>query len=116
MSISPWRVNLQPASYNGAEFKVDVDAKASGRRDVTHEFPKKDTPYTEDMGRRAKRFTITAYVIGPNYTFLRDALEAELESEGPGLLVHPTRGEEIVNPGPYSVRESREKGGFAEFE
>ena len=32
------------------------------------QFPKGDTPYAEDMGRAAKRWQITGYVIGDDYT------------------------------------------------
>ena len=34
-----------------------------GRRIVMHEFPKKDIGYPEDMGRRARRFSVRGYII-----------------------------------------------------
>lgn len=111
-----WKARLVPASFGGVEFKVDVSARAGGRRTVLHEFPKRDTPYAEDMGRAAKRFTIAGYVIGGDYFDQRDALIDALESEGASTLVHPTMGEFQVNPGPYSVTEHRERGRIAEFE
>ena len=121
MAIAPWRAALLPASFNGVQFHVDVDSKASGRRLVVHEFPKSDTPYTEDMGRRARHFTVNAYVIqcatdGFDYKPNRDALVAQLEQEGPGILVHPTMGMDTVEVDQYSVTERREQGGMAEFE
>jgi prophage DNA circulation protein len=118
----PWRETLQPASFNGAGFFVAIDAKGGGRRNVVHEFPKLDTPYAEDMGRRARKFTISGYVIqnssnGYNYQPGRDALIAALETEGPGVLVHPTLGTDAVQPDVYSVTERLEdRGGMAEFE
>lgn len=116
MTVSPWRLRLRLASFNGVEFHVDVDAKSGGRRNALHEFPKRDIPYAEDMGRRARRFSIAAYVIGPDYVFEADDLVAELEREGPGLLIHPTMGEDLVNVDTYSRTERRERGGIAEFE
>ncbi len=120
MPIPLWRQNLQPASFNGVGFKVDVDAKASGRRIGPHEFPKQDTPYAEDMGRRIRRVTVTAYIVSgpdqPDYQSARDALVAVLEAEGAGLLIHPTLGTDTVVVDTYSVTESRERGGIAEFE
>lgn len=121
MPIAPWRLALQPASYNGVGFQVDTDEKSSGRRLVPHEFPKRDTPYTEDMGRRARRYTVMAYIIqgpdnGYDYRPNRDALIAQLESEGPGTLVHPTMGIDTVEVDTYRVTERRELGGMAEFE
>lgn len=55
---------LQPASYKGVPFYVETGGRSSGRRIVPHEFPKKDNyPYSEDMGRRIRRFAVTAYII-----------------------------------------------------
>jgi prophage DNA circulation protein len=72
------------------------------------------------MGRRARRFTVTGYLIsGPNtvdYRADRDALVAALEAEGPGLLRHPTMGTDLVQPGPYTATERRERGGYVEME
>ena len=107
---------MLPASYGGAEFKVEVDTQGGGRRNVTHEFPKYDTPWTEDMGRKARSWRITGYCIGPFYLDDRDALIAVLDAEGPFTLVHPTLGEVQANAGEYFVTEVREKGGFAAFE
>jgi prophage DNA circulation protein len=116
MAISPWRMRLQPASYNGVQFHVDVGARASGRRIALHEFPKKDKPYSEDMGRKARRFTIAAYVIGPDFEDQRDALIEQFEAEGNGRLVLPTSTDEkLVVVDGYSVTERRERGGYAEF-
>lgn len=119
--VAPWRARLAPASFNGAPFKVAVDSRAGGRRLVLHEFPKRDTPYTEDMGRRARHVTVHAYVIqsahnGFDYEPERDALIAALEVEGPGILIHPTLGIDTVEVDTYSVSESQERGGIAEFE
>lgn len=114
--MSLWRDRLRPASFRGVGFHVEIGARSGGRRPVLHEFPKRDTPYAEDMGRKGGGFTITAYVIGSAYTLDRDDLIEALETEGPGLLVHPTMGEFDAQPGPFSVVERRERGGFAEFE
>jgi prophage DNA circulation protein len=132
---TPWRDNLRQASFRGVPFHVEVGAKSSGRRIVVHEYPKRDLPYAEDMGRRAKRFTITGYFIQyPNdqaalddssaaslllrrdYRLARDELIRALETEGPGALVHPTLqeayGDLMVVAEGYAASESRERGGF----
>jgi prophage DNA circulation protein len=125
MAIAPWRLRLQPATFNGVLFYVDVNAKASGRRVAMHEFAKKDIPYAEDMGRKARKFTITGYAIqgpdnGYDYTIMRNALIAVLELEGPGTLVLPT-GLVLPTDGQvqvesYVVTERRELGGYAEID
>jgi prophage DNA circulation protein len=111
-----WQDYLIPASYNGAEFHIESGAKAGGRRNVDHEYPKRDIPYAEDMGRRGYKFTIQCYVLGPNYTDDRDALIAAMEAPGPGLLIHPTLGEFLVNPDSYTSQESRLRGNMAELD
>lgn len=113
---TPWRDALLPASYAGAGFHVEGGGKSGGRRLSVHEYPKADTPNTEDMGRKARRWSITGYVIGPFYIDDRDALIAVCEAEGPATLVHPTMGEEQVRCESFSVTESREQGGIARFE
>lgn len=121
MATAPWRLNLQPASYNGVPFHVDIDTKSGGRRLVPHEFPKRDTPWTEDMGRRVRRFSVVAYIIqsfdnGFDYRPNRDDLIAQLEALGPGTLIHPTLGQDVVEVDEYKITERRELGGYAEFE
>lgn len=107
---------IRPASFRGVAFHVEVGGKTGGRRLAPHEFPKRDEPYTEDMGRKGKSFPITAYLIGEDWREQRDALTDALDAEGPGLLVHPTLGEFDVCCGPYTAIERREKGGFCEVE
>ena len=112
----PWRAALQPASYGGAAFKVEVDSQAGGRRNADHQFPHRDEPWTEDMGRKGRRWPMVAYVIGPDYTSARDALIAACEREGPQTLVHPSLGEVQANCDDYVATERRELGGYCVFE
>ncbi len=116
LPFQPWRAALQPASYGGASFHVEVGSQAGGRRGPTHEFAKEDIPFTEDMGRRARRWPTTAYNIGPDYLDYRDALLAALEAGGSQLLVHPTLGEIMANVDTYTMTETRERGGWCTFE
>lgn len=116
MPSQPWRDALQPASFRGAGFYVEVSRPPLGRRNVVHEFPKQDTPFAEDMGRRARRYAITAHVIGPNYLDDRDALIDACEAGGPGLLTHPTLGDVLVNCDVCVPTETAERGGICTFE
>lgn len=58
-----WRARLRVAKFKGAPFYVDQQGRSSGRRTVVHEYPKRDIPYAEDMGRHALRYQITGYLI-----------------------------------------------------
>jgi len=108
-----WRRRLQRASFKGFPFYVEQQGRSSGRRTVVFEYPKRDIPYAEDMGRHAIRYQMTGYLIqaprNPNsvrfediyyggsrdslmprdYDLARDNLEAALMSPGPGVLVDP---------------------------
>ncbi|MGY3278121.1 DNA circularization N-terminal domain-containing protein [Bradyrhizobium sp. S3.7.6] len=117
MALPPWKLNLRPASFKGVGFHVEADTRSGGRRIVPHEFPKRDIPYAEDMGRRARRFHITGYLIGPNYQTQRDALVQAFETEGGADLVHPTyQVPGAVVADTYNMTERRERGGWVEFE
>ena len=115
-----WRDNLVPASFRGAEFHVELGGFSSGRRVARHEFPKRNLPYSEYMGRKIRICQIKGYLIvsptQPDYTPARDLLVQALEADGPGQLVHPTLGTQLVMAEPYTVTESREKGGYCEFD
>jgi prophage DNA circulation protein len=110
-----WRRKLGPASFRGVSFHVETVELAGGRRGVKHEYPGKETAYTEDMGRKARSFPVEGYVIGDNYFTLRDALLKALEQPGSGELVHPYYGTRRVFVSEYRVRESTREGGLASF-
>lgn len=117
ISPAPWRMRLQPASYAGIVFHVEQQGRSSGRRVVLHEYPKRDNPYAEDMGRSAIRYHMTGYLIGPDYHVRKKALINELENSAGADLVDPYLAEPkkcICER--YSVTESRERGGYCAFE
>lgn len=111
-----WRDNLRPASFRGIPFEVTGADQSGGRRSVTHEYPQKDKPFSEDMGRKAREFSITAFVIGDDYMVKRDALFQALEAEGPGELVHPYRGTMQVVVPSFRMSERFEEGRMASFD
>jgi prophage DNA circulation protein len=120
---SGWRSSLMPASFNGARFHCESNARESGRRIVEHQFPKKELPYAEDMGRHAREFSIRGYCIefpyDSEYTLYqtdyrkpRDALIAQLETEGPGVLQLPTQPSQMVVCPRYRLSEEERFGGY----
>lgn len=129
---NPWRDVLlrEQASWRGVNFHVENGGRSSGRRGVVHEYPKRNTPYAEDMGRHVRRFQISGYLIyrprkidetNPmlyDYVSQRKKLYDALEADDIGKLVHP-----VFVPGGmdalcerYSMTESRERGGFTQFD
>jgi hypothetical protein len=114
---NPWRDKLagRTAMFRDAMFLVDVDARTGGRRVALHEYPKRNTPYAEDMGRATNKFVVQGYLIGPAYLDLKDNLVLALEKDGPGWLRLPLpfqMSDQQVMVMSYTVTEARERGGF----
>lgn len=84
---------LQPASFRGVPFEVEASGITVGRRTVVHEYPQRDRPYVEDLGRATRNITLQCFVVGSDYLEQAQALMHELEEPGPGTLIHPWLGE-----------------------
>lgn len=111
-----WRDTMGPASFRGVKFFVDTSERTGGRRNVLHEYPFRDEPFSEDMGRGARGFQVEGYLFGDDYFTTRDALITALEKAGPGELVHPYYGRRQVSlAGPWRARESAREGGIVQF-
>lgn len=109
-----WRDDYRPGSFRGVRFYLRTSTSTGGRRVVLNEYPLRDEPDTEDLGRKARQFRLVMTVQGPDYMAQRDRLIAALETAGPGTLVHPFRGEmQVVPLDEYSCEESTQEGGLA---
>ena len=84
-----WMQTLRTASYRGAHFWVERDQVETGRRLVVHEFPLRDAPYVEDMGRSANKVQVTAYVVGDGAGGEASTLRRACEAGGAASLVLP---------------------------
>jgi prophage DNA circulation protein len=106
------------ASFRGVPFFVDEAQRSGGRRTVVHEFPLRDDPFVEDLGRRARKFPVTGYVIGDDYLAQKNELIDALEStSGPGELILPYWGGRAIRAicDTVTVSEKRAEGGMATF-
>jgi prophage DNA circulation protein len=123
---NPWRNILlgEQASFRRIMFHVDQGSRSSGRRSVVHEYPKRNKPYAEDMGRHARRFQFSGYLIyrpsnpAYEYTSQRQLLYQALEDDDAGMLVHPVfaPGGMLAMCERFTMIESRERGGYTQFE
>jgi prophage DNA circulation protein len=125
-----WRRSYRRASFRDAQFYVDTAVRESARRVVLHEFPKRDVPYAEDMGRKARGFVVRGYCIAyvndtqfpndplkrKNYIPARDALIVALETDGPAILQLPLLGALNVACASYRVTEEDKFGGYCVFD
>jgi len=123
-----WRNEMLPASFRGRYFHCASNATQGGQRVITHEFPKKDYPYTEKMGRHAMQFSIRGYIIAyphntvgdplkqRDYRIARDALKQVLDEGNEGVLQLPTQQPMVVVCSRYSLTEDDKYGGYCTFD
>lgn len=88
----PLALRLQPASFRGVPFQVEGSSFEAGRRVQVHEYPQRDKPWAEDLGRATRSIALRAFLIGADYVEQANALLAAAEEAGPGTLVHPWFG------------------------
>ena len=109
--------NLRPASFRGVAFEVESHSESGGRRVELHEYPLRDTPYAEDLGKKAGKWQIAAFLVNgkSGYAERRDKLREALNASGPGTLIHPYLGELSVSVDGYSLKETTREGGYCTF-
>jgi len=116
---TPFQATLLPASFRGVPFIVEENEDEFGQRGHLHQYPLRDTPWAEPLGRRARKWQFRAHVLGDDCAAQAAALRAAVEQKGPGLLVHPSLGMVMAQPDPERpcrARESFDKGRKTEFE
>ncbi len=118
-----WVDSLQQASFRGVPFAVLNGDSHFGRRIALHEYPYRDTPWVEDLGRGTRRISLTGFLVedsliygGGSVLAQRDALVAAAETAGPGRLSHPTLGDLTVSlaQGGLAVTERSDHGRYFE--
>ncbi|WP_168793603.1 DNA circularization protein [Paraburkholderia aromaticivorans] len=94
-----WWGSLRQASFGGVPFAVLDNRTKFGGRNVVHRYPYRDDVWVEPMGKLARSFDITGFLIenslvygGGSVIGQRDRLIAACETAGPQTLVHPTFG------------------------
>lgn len=112
-----WRENLLPGALDGVQFLFSEVGTEGGRRGEVHEFPGRDIPFSEDLGRAARRYHLRAFLIGDDYQDTRDALQDLLESGRDLLLTHPYKGDFTVKHiGIARTVERDTEGGYCEID
>lgn len=106
---------LRQATFRSFEFFVESSQVAGGRRAVQHQYPNRETPYTEDMGRQARSYQIEGHIIGDDYLDAKNRLFEVFEKKGPGELIHPFYGSLMVQVSSLNVSESIKQGAIATF-
>lgn len=111
------RIDSELTGYYGrAKFHVEQSDTTGGRRWLIHEYPRRNLPYSEDMGLKAGEWRLQFFVAGDDYDIERDALRAELDSPGAKTLVHPYLGTFMAVASDVRFRESTRDGGVCTFQ
>lgn len=110
--MSTWRDSLLPASFRGVGFFISSTVVPIGRKGQLHEFPQRDEPYFESLGKQSQVHTVTAFIVGPDCFEQRDKLLQALEAPGAGELVHPWLGRMQVQVGDCDMTHSLAEGGI----
>jgi len=108
-----WKDNLRPCSLGGVRCHVEDRQHQGGKRLVVHEYPKRDKPYIEEMGRATRRWAPNLYVIGDDYMAARDALLRVCERGGVTTYVDFWKGSRRVQVEHFELRESNHQGRYA---
>jgi prophage DNA circulation protein len=108
-------MEMSTATFNGVPFIVATAELSGGRRGVTHEYPGRDLPFREDLGRAAREFPVDGYLVGEDVQAQRERLQAAFETEGPGELAHPYYGDRRVAVTSFRFRTSSTEGRFVSF-
>lgn len=87
-----WKDQLRDASFKGVPIKWISLEGENGRRVAGHEFPQRDKPWVEDMGRATRPYHFMAVCCGDDWLQQLNTLLTVLEEPGAGELVHPLFG------------------------
>lgn len=111
----PWIQRFLTGSFRGAPFFILSHEATGGRRHQVHEYPGRNVPYVEDLGKATGRYDLEVYVLGEFYQIARERLADACDAEGPATLVHPYLGTRFVECASYAITESSREGGMARF-
>lgn len=111
-----WRDELLPASFRGISFLIDQAAVPMGLKGQLHEFPQRDDPFFEQLGKQSQVHALTVWIIGDDCFERRDKFLEAIQTPGPGELVHPWLGRMQVKAGACEMNHSRRDGGMVAFD
>lgn len=103
------------AIWRGFPFFCEDEGQSGGRRGPLHEYPDRDKPFFEDMGRAADEFQISAYILGDLADLEAKGFEQLLRQGGSGLLVHPSVGRQTVVLRRWHRRKRRDQADYVEY-
>lgn len=113
--MASWIDDLRPASFRGVSFFVESHQYVGGRRVTFHEFPDRDIPYPEDLGKVGETFKIDGYLLGDDIKTQKEKMKAAANAKGPAELVHPYFGNIKVQCGAFGIDEQKSEGRYVKI-
>jgi len=110
-----WRDQMLPASFRGVSFLIPQASVPVGMKVQLHEFPQRDEPYAEQMGKQAQVHRLVCWIIGDDCFERRDKFMEAVQTPGAGELVHPWLGRMQVKAGEAELTHDFKQGGMAAF-
>ncbi|VVM37862.1 hypothetical protein PS619_00125 [Pseudomonas fluorescens] len=110
-----WRDQMLPASFRGISFLIPQASVPVGMKVQLHEFPQRDEPYAEQMGKQAQVHRLVCWIIGDDCFERRDKFMEAVQTPGAGELVHPWLGRLQVKAGEAELTHDFKQGGLAAF-
>ena len=121
--MSDWTQSLRQASWRGVPFGVLSSTARFGRRQALHEYPYRDTPWVEDLGRGARKITLSGFLVANSIVYgggdviaQRARIIGAAEAQGSGTLIHPSLGQLTVNVSEIAITEHWDGGQYFELE
>jgi prophage DNA circulation protein len=110
-------------SFRGFPLLISRERKPGGQRGPLHEYPDRDVPYFEGLGRKAKQFDLSIYFVGlfgdesgATADLQADLFEAILQGGKPGPLILPGLQREQVWARSWDRERSADKAGYVSFQ
>lgn len=113
--MARYKDRLRKGSFRGVEFFTDASDYDGGKRVQMHEFAGRSIPFTEDLGRKGRVYSVQGYLIGNDVFTLRDEFIRACERDGYGVLVHPYFGLLDVEAGSLRISENIQEGRIVRF-
>lgn len=108
-----WPQTQPGASYRGFPFEVDKEGViGAGRRVAVHDYAKAEAHDTEDMGRKARRFRVTAYIASDTADADVAALVEICSTPGVGTLILPMTPPQQVRCVDCTTAADKDKQGY----
>lgn len=110
-----WKDDLRPGSFRGVPFFIEGSQFSGGRRVTFHEFPNREDPFAEDLGRVGRTFKVDGHLLGEDVFDQKEKLLEACEKFGPGELIHPYYGTRQVQVGAVSFDDDTKEGRITRF-